>query len=110
MIAPRPGQGRRYCVCKSSWATAEHSEKLDSCFTLVIGGEAMPVAICINHLRWASAHYKNDKRTCFIHCYSIDPTQEINDVKIGKTAIEEMEEFDQEALKKLDEWVKDGEL
>ena len=79
IYTPIVGEQRK-CYCGSSWAKARASEKIGDCLILEIGGSSVPIAVDINQLRQSTRGWLFDKRTSFISCYTIDTTQEHNDV------------------------------
>ena len=69
-----------YCKCRKSWGRVVKKKGEKNLYVMTIGGEAIPMAMCTNHLAWGIMNYHKDKRTSFINSYIIDPTQKINDV------------------------------
>jgi len=74
----------RKCHCGCSWG--KYMEKTSG--RAEIGGDAIPIAMDSNLLGHACWQWRKDNRTSFIPCWTIDPTQEANEVKITDGAKE----------------------
>ena len=77
---------KRFCKCKKSYGKL--IDKLDNaCEIAYINNIAVPIAFDNNYIRLALQWWERDKRTSFLHGWTIDPTQPMNGIKIIKNKI-----------------------
>ena len=92
----------RRCQCKQSYAYAVDDLK-SKCETAHVSEHILPIAMDNNYLMLAKLMWDRDTRTSFIHAWTIDTSNPINDCKVivkGQSLPEvdnEIKEFIKEA-------------